>query len=68
MKDTYTVDVELNIEDSLKNLKKLKEEVKNTIKEIDFSIKNLRLKRRDILVVKLNGIYKQTDIANIKKS
>ena len=31
MKDTYTLDVELNIEDSLKQLRELKEEVKSTI-------------------------------------
>lgn len=67
MKDKYTLDVELNVEDSLKELKRLKQEVKDTANEIDFSIKKLRLKRKDILVVKLNTKLKQSDKMYIEK-
>ena len=61
MKDTYTLDVELNIEDSLKQLRELKEEVKSTTNEIEFDLKKLRLRRKDILVVRLNGMFKAND-------
>ena len=67
MKDTYTVDVELNVEDSLKELKRLRQEVKDTANEIDFSIKKLSIKRKDILVVKLNGMFKQDTKMKIEK-
>lgn len=49
MKDKYTLDVELNIEDSIKQLRELKEEVKSTTNEIEFDLKKLRLKRKDII-------------------
>lgn len=67
MKDTYTLDVELNIEDSLKQLRELKEEVKSTTKEIKFDLKKLRLRRKDILVVRLNAMFKANDKMKIEK-
>lgn len=67
MKDTYTLDVELNIEDSLKQLRELKEEVKSTTNEIKFDLKKLRLRRKDILVVRLNGMFKANDKMKIEK-
>lgn len=67
MKDTYTLDVELNIEDSLKQLRELKEEVKSTTNEIEFDLKKLRLRRKDILVVRLNGMFKANDKMKIEK-
>lgn len=67
MKDTYTLDVELNIEDSLKQLRELKEEVKSTTNEIVFDLKKLRLRRKDILVVRLNGMFKANDKMKIEK-
>ena len=67
MKDKYTVDVELNVKDSLKELKRLRQEVKDTANEIDFSIKKLSIKRKDILVVKLNGMFKQDTKMKIEK-
>lgn len=67
MKDKYTLDVELNIEDSLKQLRELKEEVKSTTNEIKFDLKKLRLRRKDILVVRLNGMFKANDKMKIEK-
>lgn len=67
MEDTYTLDVELNIEDSLKQLRELKEEVKSTTNEIEFDLKKLRLRRKDILVVRLNGMFKANDKMKIEK-
>ena len=67
MKDTYTLDVELNIEDSLKQLRELKEEVKSITNEIEFDLKKLRLRRKDILVVRLNGMFKANDKMKIEK-
>ena len=67
MKDKYTLDVELNIEDSIKQLRELKEEVKSTTNEIEFDLKKLRLKRKDILVVRLNGMFKANDKMKIEK-
>ena len=67
MKDTYTLDVELNIEDSLKQLRELKEEVKSTTNEIKFDLKKLRLRRKDILVVRLNAMFKANDKMKIEK-
>ena len=67
MKDTYTLDVELNIEDSLKQLRELKEEVKSTTNEIEFDLKKLRLRRKDILVVRLNGMFEANDKMKIEK-
>ena len=67
MKDTYTLDVELNIEDSLKQLRELKEEVKSTTNEIEFDLKKLRLRRKDILVVRINGMFKANDKMKIEK-
>lgn len=67
MKDKYTLDVELNIEDSLKQLRELKEEVKSTTNEIEFDLKKLRLRRKDILVVRLNGMFKANDKMKIEK-
>ena len=67
MKDKYTLDVELNIEDSIKQLRELKEEVKSTNNEIEFDLKKLRLKRKDILVVRLSGMFKTNDKMKIEK-
>ena len=67
MKDKYTLDVELNIEDLIKQLRELKEEVKSTTNEIEFDLKKLRLKRKDILVVRLSGMFKANDKMKIEK-
>ena len=54
MKDKYTLDVELNIEDSIKQLRELKEEVKSTTNEIEFDLKNDKMKIEKQLLKKLH--------------
>lgn len=59
--DTYKVNIEINKDGLLKDLKEIKEEVKATTKEINFDIKKLKLKRKDILIVKVNMFLKDSD-------
>ena len=59
--DTYNVNIELNKDEVLRGLKEIKEELKSTTKEIEFNIKKLRLKRKDILIVKVNMFLKDSD-------
>lgn len=59
--DSYKINLEINKEELLKDLKEIKNEVKSVTKEIDTDIKHIRMKRKDILVIKLNGMYKEAD-------
>ena len=65
--ETYKLNFELNKDEIIKDLKEIKKEVKSTAKEIQFDIKKLKLKRKDILVIKLHGFYKAKDIEIMKK-
>lgn len=65
--ETYKLNFELNKDEIIKDLKEIKKEVKSTTKEIQFDIKKLKLKRKDILVIKLHGFYKAKDIEIMKK-
>ena len=59
--DTYKINLEINKEGILKDLKEIKEEVKAITKEINFDIKKLKIKRKDILIVKVNVFLKDSD-------
>lgn len=65
--DSYKINLEINKEELLKDLKEIKNEVKSVTKEIDNDIKLIRLKRKDVLLVKLNGIFKEADKTIIAK-
>lgn len=59
--DTYKVNLEINKDEILKDLKEIKEEVKATTKQISFDIKKLKLKRKDILIIKVDMFLKDSD-------
>lgn len=59
--DTYKVNLEINKDGILKDLKEIKEEVKATTKQINFDIKKLKLKRKDILIIKVDMFLKDSD-------
>ena len=63
----YKLKVDIEIDNALKQLRQIKKEVKEVVKECDYELNKLSLKRKDILVVKLNGIYKQSEIKRIEK-
>lgn len=65
--DTYKVNLKINKDELLKDLKEIKEEVKATTKEINFDIKKLKLKRKDILIVKVNTLLKDSDKAKMEQ-
>ena len=60
MKNNITYELEINTEKALKDLEKIKQ----TIKSCEFEINKLRLKRKDILVIK---IHKENDLDKIKR-
>lgn len=61
------INLELNKEELLKDLKEIRNEIKSITKEIDTDIKHLRLKRKDILVVKMDIFLKDIDKDKIEK-
>ena len=66
-KDEYQIKVDIDIDEALKDIRKVKEEVKECVKETSFEIKKLNLKWRDTLVVKVNGLLKEYDQKMIEK-
>lgn len=65
--NTYTLNVDIEIDNALQQLRTIKKEVREVVKECDYELNKLSLKRKDILVVKLNGMFKQTTIKQIEK-
>lgn len=59
--------LELNKDEILKEIREVKKEVKEVVKECTFELNKLELKRKDILVIKLNTFCKVKDIEIIKK-
>jgi predicted nucleotidyltransferase len=72
-RDSIKVNIETNIEDELNKARQAREEIKqlkNEIKEIakiDYNVNILNLKRKDILVVRLNGIMTSDLKDNLEK-
>lgn len=63
----YTLKVDIQIDNALQQLRTIKKEVREVVKECDYELNKLLLKRKDILVVRLNGLFKQSDIEQIEK-
>lgn len=66
--ETYKLNFELNKDELLKDIKEIRDEVKSVTKEIDTDIKHIRLKRKDILIVKVNMFLKDNDKDRIEKT
>lgn len=62
--DSYKI----NKEEILKDIRDIKKEVKDTVKNCEYEISKLRLKRKDILVIKIHALYKASDMKIIKKN
>lgn len=60
--DKYTLKVDIDIDEALKDIRKVKE----CVKEASFEIKKLNLKWKDTLVVKVNGLLKESDAKMIE--
>ena len=67
IEDDYKINLEINKEGLLKDLKEIKEEVKSVTKEINTNIQCLKLNRKDILVVKVDLFLKEADKLKIAK-
>lgn len=65
--DAYKIKLKLNKDEILKDIIEVKKKVKDTVKECTFELNKLELKRKDILVIKLHGLYKAKDIEIMKK-
>lgn len=63
----YTLAVNIEIDNALKQLRTIKKEVKECVKDCHYELNKLELKRKDILVVKLDCILKQPDVKQIEK-
>lgn len=65
--NTYTLNVDIQIDNALKQLRQIKQEVKRVVKECTYEIKKLKLKRKDILIVKMNAFLKDDDKDRLEK-
>ncbi len=65
--DCYKINLEINKEEILKDIRDIKKEVENTVKNCEYEISKLNLKRKDILVIKVHAFYKANDMEKIKK-
>lgn len=59
--------IEIDKNEALKDIREVKKEVKELVKECTFELNKLELKRKDILVIKLHALYKAKDIEIMKK-
>lgn len=65
---TYKLKLEINKDEVLKDIREIKKEVKEVVKECTFEINKLELKRKDILVVKANVLMTAEYRTMIKES
>lgn len=65
--NTYTLNVDIQTDNALKQLRQIKQEVKRVVKECTYEIKKLKLKRKDILIVKMNAFLKDDDKDRLEK-
>jgi superfamily I DNA and RNA helicase len=63
----YTLNVDIQIDNALQQLRTIRKKVKEVVKECNYKLNKLSLKRKDILVVRLNCMLKQNDIEQIEK-
>jgi len=64
---SYKIRIEVNKDELLKDIRNIKKEVKEIVNECEYEINKLKLKRKDILVVKVHALYKANDMKAIKK-
>ena len=65
--DTYKINLEINKDEVLKDIKEIKKEIESIIKNVKYNINKLRLRRKDILIVKVDVILKDTDKDKIEQ-
>lgn len=66
--NTYKLNVDIQIDNALQQLRQIKKEVREVVKECNYELNKLTLKRKDVLVVKLNGMYKIKTLQQIEKT
>lgn len=64
---SYKLKIEIDKEEALRDIREVKKEVKELIKECTFELNKLELRRKDILVIKVHALCKAKDIEIIKK-
>ena len=66
--NTYKLNVDIQIDNALQQLRQIKKEVREVVKECNYELNKLTLKRKDVLVVKINGMYKTKTLQQIEKT
>jgi len=64
---TYEIDLKINKDAFLKDLREIKAEVKSVSKDINMEVKKLRLKWNDVLVIRIDGLIKLSEREGIQK-
>ena len=67
IKSECEIILDINKEKAIKDLKEIKAEAESIIKDMDYSIGKLRLKRKDILIVKMDQLISPQYKAMIEK-
>ena len=62
-----TAKIEIETDEALNKLKIFKEDLKSIIKDWNYQVSKLTLKRKDILLIKMNCILLEKDIKSIEK-
>ena len=65
--NTCTLNVDIQIDNALKQLRRIKQEVKKVVKECTYEINKLELKRKDILIIKINMLLKDNEKDRLEK-
>ena len=54
-RNEYQIELKINKDEVLKDIRQIKKETEKIIKDCEFNVNKLRLKRRDILVIKVKA-------------
>lgn len=65
--DSYKINLEINKEEVLKDIRCIKKELKEVVKDCKYEINKIKLGRKDVLVVKVHALYSTNDMKTIKK-
>ena len=65
---SYKLKIEIDKDEALKDIREVKKEVKELVKECTFELNKLELKRKDILIVKYDMYLKDSDKNKIEKT
>lgn len=63
----YTLNIDIQIDNALKQLRQIKKEVKEVVKDCTYEINKLQLKRKDILVVKIGTFLTRDEVSRLEK-